>query len=98
MQPADHRLRRERKTPRPVLLRPAGFGSAPSQFSAHRTGTGAAEALVRARPIADQSWWQRKSDFLERINVRIPHAATNHAELRKYPAGSDLQSLCLATD
>ena len=96
--PAGHRLRRGRTAPRSVLLRPAGIGSAPGQFSAHRAGAGAAEALVLARPPADQSWRRREPDFVERLDVRVPHAAADHAELREHPAGADLQGRGVAPD
>ena len=95
---AGHRLRRERTAPRPDLLRSAGIRSAPGQFPAHRPGPAPAEALVLARPPADQPWRRREPDFVERLDVRVPHAAVDHAELREHPAGADLQGGGVAPD
>src|SRR5690606_6483626 len=65
---------------------------------AYCTGASTPEPLVRARPPADQSWWRCQSDFVERLDVRIPDAAADDAELRKYFAGADLQGRGIAPD
>ena len=79
----DHRAR-------PRLLRPAGLRGAPGQLRRHRAGTGAAGALVRARPPADHRWRRSEPAVVERLDVRVPDAAAGHADLRQHPARPDL--------
>ena len=69
-----------------------------TSFPAHRPGPGAAEALVRSRPPADEPWRRRQPDLVERLDVRVPHAAAVPAELREHAAGAGLPGRGVAPD
>ena len=87
---AGDRLQRRRTPAGRELLRSAGFGSEVVQFRGDRAGTAAAGELVC--PGAPAHHRRRRTDpaFLERLDVRVPHAAPGDADLRKHAARPDL--------
>ena len=82
----------------PSSLRSARFGSKIMQFCGDCTRTTAAGELVCAGPPPHHRRRRSDSPFLERFDVRIPHAAHRDADIRKHAAPSDVQGRCGQTD
>ena len=67
-------------------------------FVAIAQGTTAAGKLVCPRTPAHDHGWRSDSSFVERVDVRVPHAAPHHADLSTYAARSNLSRCGGATD
>ena len=74
----------------PELLRSAGFGSEIFQFRGDCSGRVAAGELVCPGTSPHYRRGRIASPFVERVDVRIPHAAPGNADLRKHVARPDL--------
>ena len=73
--PAGHRLQRRRSPPRRQLLRSARVGGAPGQLRRDRAGQAAPGALVQSGPAPHHVGGQAGAPVVERLDVRVPHAA-----------------------
>ncbi len=74
------RLQRHRWAPRPVALRHAGLRGAPGQLPGDRDRTGPPGALVPPGPRAGARRHRPGVAVLERVDVRVPHAAAGDAQ------------------
>ena len=72
------------QTRRQLLLRSACFRGTSRQFRRDRERRCAAGTLVQAGTPANVSRWRSRVDFLDRHDVRIPHAVARNARLSRH--------------
>src|SRR5688572_19187356 len=68
------------------LLRSPRVRSASRELRGDRAGQAAAGALVQLRPAAHDLAWQAGAVVVERLDVRVPDAASRDADLRGHIA------------
>ena len=85
------RLQRGRRSARQLVLRPARVGSASGELRGDRHAQDFARALVQARSLADAERNVARAALLERVDVRVPHAAARDAQLSGHAARRDVR-------
>ena len=88
--PVRDRLQRHRGPARPDLLRLACVGSAPGKFRRYRHAPRIAGALVQTGPAHDRRGAAPRARLMERVDVRVPHAAARDARLSAHASERDL--------
>ena len=84
------RLQRDRRTAGLVVLRHAGLGSAAGELRRDCHGPDPARALVQARALADAHRQRTGAAVVERLDVRVLHAAARDARLSRHAPRRDL--------
>ena len=72
------------------LLRRIGLRSASRELRRHRHAPRVAGALVQAGPPDDAGRTASRARVVERVDVRVPHAASRHAQLSAHASSRDL--------
>ena len=88
--PLRDRLQRHRGPAGRDLLRRIGLRSASRELRRHRDAPRVAGALVQAGPTDDAGGTASRARVVERVDVRVPDAASRHAQLSAHASSRDV--------